>query len=468
MWPRRSLGSLPRRAFRWLWPDQKLKWTREGLYYLGIWVALLTVGLYQQLNMILLIAGLAAGPLAASVVVSGSVLGKQRVARRVPRFSFAGDPLSIDYTLHNDRGWTAALAMTVEDEIVPADRLVSGSIEARPHSFFARVPARESARNRWQTTSPRRGRYHLTHLELVTRAPFGLLERRLWLSRQDALTVYPEIGELTRRWHNLQREATEMRRGHRHDRSIQQQEYHGLRDYRPGDSPRWIHWRTSARVGKPMVKEFEVQQEQDLVLLIDPWLPRSKATAEQRELVEQVIRFAATVSLEVCRHQGSRFAVGWTGPHPGLCGGPASVKLLHEVLEQLAVLRPSSEGHMSALFDIIAPAMLRDAVIVLATTRTLHLAEEAEKSKRLASISSRGVISRMLVIDSSRGDLNDLFRLGRHEHANTRGRRPAGGSPNPVVDSADRASTSTQTAGATTTSTTIADDGNPSPPTARR
>jgi uncharacterized protein (DUF58 family) len=130
-------------------------------------------------------------------------------------------------------------------------------------------------------------------MELVTRSPFGLVERRVSISDPAELIVYPTVGQLTRRWQVLQRQAVETRRGQRHDRSSQQQEYHGLRDYRPGDSPRWIHWRTSARLGQPMVKEFEQQNEQDLAVLIDPWLPRSRASAEQREALEQAVQFAA-------------------------------------------------------------------------------------------------------------------------------------------------------------------------------
>ena len=104
-----------------------------------------------------------------------------------------------------------------------------------------------------------------------------------------------------------------------------------------------------------MVKEFEQQNEQDLAILLDPWLPRTKVTAEQREALEQAIRFAATVCLETCRRQGRRLLLGWTGPTPGVRQGPASVKLLHELLEQLAVLRPSAEGRLAALLDVLPP-----------------------------------------------------------------------------------------------------------------
>src|SRR5262249_31366094 len=186
----------------------------------------------------------------------------------------------------------------------------------------------------------------------------------------------PKIGRLTRRWFLMQRQATESRRGQRHDRSAQQMEYHGLRDYRPGDSQRWIHWRTSAPRGGLMGKEFEGPNERGLASLIEPWLPRSKTAPGQREAREQAISFAATICLESCRHQGRRLVLGWTGAAPDVRHGPASVKLLHELLEQLAVLRPDSEGRLSELLDILPPAVLREAILIVISTRPLNLLQE--------------------------------------------------------------------------------------------
>ena len=231
------------------------------------------------------------------------------------------------------------------------------------------------------------------------------------------MIVYPTVGQLTRRWHLVQRQASETRRGQRHDRSAQQQEYHGLRDYRPGDSPRWIHWRTTARLGKPMVKEFEQQNEQDLAVLIDPWLPRSKVTPGQREALEQVIRFAATVCLEICRHLGRRLLLGWTGPTPGVRQGPASVKLLHELLEQLAVMRPATEGSLAALLDALPPATLRESILIIVSTRPVNLLEEAERSARLSGGSARGLLGRVILLDASRGDLADLIQFAESPSA---------------------------------------------------
>src|SRR4051812_5845153 len=218
----------PRRFTRWLianiWPNQRLRLTREGWGYLGVWLGLLATGLYQQINLILLVAGLAAGPVAASMVVSASMLRRLRIGRRSPSYAFSGEPLAIDYLLDNDRRLSAALAMVVADELIPVDR-ASGATSLGPLVFFPRVAAQTRARARWQGTAPARGRYRFRSLELVTRSPFGLLERELTVAQPGDLVVYPTIGQLVRRWQYKHREASETRRGSLNDRSVQQQEY---------------------------------------------------------------------------------------------------------------------------------------------------------------------------------------------------------------------------------------------------
>jgi uncharacterized protein (DUF58 family) len=379
--------------------------TRTGAGYLAVWVGLLLTGLHQQINLILLTAGLAAGPLAASVVMAQQGLRKLRVQRRVPEFLFSGEPFAVDYALENIRRRGSAMAVEVRDEVVPEDRGIPGSSRLAPRVAFERVLPRTVGRVRWEGTPAVRGRYRARRLELVTRAPFGLMERRIVVDQDDSILVYPRIGRLTRRWHQLQRESNLTRRGLRHDRTAQQQEYHGLRDYRSGDSPRWIHWRTSARTGQLMVKEFEQENDQGLMILVDPWMPRTKATSEQRELVEQVIRFAATVCLETSRQPGRRLLLGWTGDAPGIRQGPASVRLLHEMLEVLSLMRPNPEGSFAALLDALPPASLRESRLVIASTRPLNLDEEAARSPRFAEVSARNLGSRLLLLNAARGDL---------------------------------------------------------------
>jgi uncharacterized protein (DUF58 family) len=390
-------------------PTERTILTREGTGYFMIMVVLLGAGLWQQVNLILLVSTLAAGPFLASWLGGRALLRRLSVTRRVPSYVFSGDPLVVDYTLENGRRWTAALALFVEDSLVAVDRSAPGAA-ITPRAFFPRVPAQDRARLRWQGPTPRRGKYHFRNLDLGTRAPFGLVERRVTVPLEEEIVVYPRIGRLTRRWFQLQRQSSEHRRGKRHDRSSQQEEYHGLRDYRPGDSPRWIHWRTSARRGELMVKEFEQQNEQDLAILIDPWLPRTKVAPELREAMEQAISFAATVCLESCRRQGRRLILGWTGATPEVCSGQASVKLLHELLEQLAVLRPATEGTLAELLDALPATSVRESLLVIVSTRPVNLAEEAERSVRLGGASARSMLGRAIVLNAAAGALSELVQ----------------------------------------------------------
>jgi len=407
-----------RRLRRWasgflnlLLPNERNFPTREGWMYAVASLALLAAGLYQQVNLILLVFTLTAGPVFASIFGGRSMLRRLVPARRLLPYVFSGDPLFVEYVVSNGRRWSATLALFIEESIVPVDRAVSGSVTLTPRVFFARIGGGERSRQRWESASPKRGKYVFRDLDLGTRAPFGIVEHRVTLPLTDEIVVYPKIGQLSRRWFQLQRQAMESRRGKSHDRSAQQVEYHGLRDYRSGDSPRWIHWRTTARRNELMVKEFEQHNEQDVAILVDPWLPRIKASPGQRDAVELAISFAATLCLEICRHQGRRLVLGWTGPTPGVRQGPASVKLLHELLEQLAVMRSSSEGTLAELFDVMPPPVLREAILVIVSTRSINLIEEAERSARLAGASARSLPLRVFLLNAAQGDLSPLFQF---------------------------------------------------------
>ena len=122
--PRGRLGRGARAVVQVLWPTQRLLWTREGVGYLAVWIVLLFMGMKQQINLILMVAALAAGPVAASFLVSAVMLRKLRAARRVPPYAFATEPFSIDYALENDRRFSAALALPSWPPLIASSFLV--------------------------------------------------------------------------------------------------------------------------------------------------------------------------------------------------------------------------------------------------------------------------------------------------------------------------------------------------------
>ncbi len=72
-------------------------------------------------------------------------------------------------------------------------------------------------------------------------------------------------------------------------------EFHGVREYRPGDPLRRVHWRTSARTGRLAVVEYERAYQQNLILALD--LAKDASFGQGRETtLEYAIKIAATLA----------------------------------------------------------------------------------------------------------------------------------------------------------------------------
>jgi uncharacterized protein (DUF58 family) len=94
-------------------------------------------------------------------------------------------------------------------------------------------------------------------------------------------------------------------------------ELFGIREYRPGDSLRRIHWRSSARHGELVVREYEPPGMRTVSILVDP-VPPSVAVADQ------IARIAASEAWD-CIREGGRVALG-----------ALTTRDIWEVLESLA------------------------------------------------------------------------------------------------------------------------------------
>jgi uncharacterized protein (DUF58 family) len=75
------------------------------------------------------------------------------------------------------------------------------------------------------------------------------------------------------------------------------EEFVSLRDYRPGDPRRHIHWRSWARLGKPIVKEFEDEFLVRHALILDTFASPDKTEAFE-EAVSVAASFACTVNTQ--------------------------------------------------------------------------------------------------------------------------------------------------------------------------
>ncbi len=115
-----------------------------------------------------------------------------------------------------------------------------------------------------------RGVYPGAELTLKSSAPLGLAKRRRRFSADCPLVVYPYWYRLAGDWDTGLRNAGNMASSALPTRNSAS-DYLGVRDYRPEDSPRSIHWRTTARSNQLAVIEYAQQTIMAPVMIVDPY-----------------------------------------------------------------------------------------------------------------------------------------------------------------------------------------------------
>jgi uncharacterized protein (DUF58 family) len=124
----------------------------------------------------------------------------------------------------------------------------------------------------------------------------GLLRRQVRWTAAHQLFVHPRTvplaGGSTGVLRDLEGRPTR-------DLSSNDVSFHALRPYVPGDDRRYVHWRTSARTGALMVRQFEETRRTHLVLAVSA-APEEYGAAEEFELA---VSAAASLGLQAIREE---------------------------------------------------------------------------------------------------------------------------------------------------------------------
>jgi uncharacterized protein (DUF58 family) len=134
----------------------------------------------------------------------------------------------------------------------------------------------------------KRGRYELGPAEILTTDPFGLLRFIRRFGERTEAMVYPEVFDLAS--FPLRGSSREM--GTRGSFARQGDEFSGLREYRRGDDRRHIHWKSVARTGELVVKEFSQESPQRHTVVLDLYRP---ATGSPEAEIEDAVSAAGSV-----------------------------------------------------------------------------------------------------------------------------------------------------------------------------
>lgn len=127
----------------------------------------------------------------------------------------------------------------------------------------------------------------------------------------------------------------------------QSDEFVALREYRRGDPIRHIHWRSWAKVGKPIVKEFEDEFFVRHALVLDTFTERPHSD-EFEEAVSVAASFACTVLT-----QESLLDLLFVGPEAYCFTAGRGLAHADQMLEILASVRPCPDRPFSSLETLV-------------------------------------------------------------------------------------------------------------------
>jgi uncharacterized protein (DUF58 family) len=198
----------------------------------------------------------------------------------------AGQALTVSFALAQ-QGVFPSNGFTVLPDDLP------DSVKVNPVDGVPVVPlAKGQMANGSLTLLPQsRGVFRLGGFRVETDAPFGLINSSRSFDRQDQIIVYPNFTRL---------ERLELPVGRRHQPggmafaapTGESLEYIGNRDYREGDDIRHIDWRSTARLNRPIIREYREEYFLRAALVLDTYIPTHNA-AQLRDLESAISLCAA-------------------------------------------------------------------------------------------------------------------------------------------------------------------------------
>jgi len=343
----------------------RVRLTKEGSVLLLLMAGFTLGALNTGTNLLYFSTALSVNLILLNVLSSWASLRGLIVTRRAPARVVQGESFEVQLEGRHAKGRGRSFPIEVRER--PPKKLVS----ARPRVLLLGLGAGERAELGYVTTCRRRGWHAWRGVELASRAPFGMLECRLRLALAWRVLVLPPLHRV--REHVLERKSANAEAVARKlvFTAERRDQFRSLREHRPGDDLRAIHWRATARRGAPVVKMFERTAPDSTLVLLD--LEAAPATVE-----DAAVAAAASLHAELAR-RGQRVALGVLGLDgasylaPG--SGEAHVQRGREVLAQV---RGASGADLRSLARRVG-GHARQARVFLVSTREASLARRAAR-----------------------------------------------------------------------------------------
>lgn len=296
-------------------PPRTLKISKAGWYFIGVTFAVGFAAVNSGNNLLYIILGAMLSFIIASGIMSNIALRDLEIKRDISGRIFAKTPFLYRFGVKNSKRLFPSYLISLRDDV----DFLSGA-------FIASIGPDKQEFPIVEALFPKRGPFSLSKVTVSTNFPFGLFIKGMKRVIEEDLLVLPRIREIDpdsfnfRGWEG---EVLVNKSGHGG-------EPWGVTEYFPGDNPRHIHWRSSAKRGDIMRKEFTEESERKITVRL------VISDTHSEDEIEYKIEAAASLAVRFIRGD---YAVGlilgseFINPVKGM-------GQLERILEALALFNP--------------------------------------------------------------------------------------------------------------------------------
>lgn len=359
----------------------RLRPTAKAGAFLVTGALLVVVGSTAQTGWLFVLAAGVTGPLFASAVLAPR-LRRCRPVRRSPQRASVGDTLSTVLAVHN--GGRRYLPLVRLEDDFPATNKIAILCEG--------IAAGATAETKVEAVAHRRGRYESGAVTMWSSWPFGLVRSSRTIEVASSVVVTPRWVELAA-FSALDLAPTTSAHERGLGRAGTGEEFLGVREYRAGDDARRVHWRSSARIGRLIVREYEEERSPQVTIVLagdDHGTPPDSC-------FETLVSAAASVAL-YAMDRGHRVDFVRAAE-----GGVERVALSGRIqlLDWLATAQPV-DAHSGLLVGRALEGALGNRTVVVFTPTVGRAAQGLRDA--VASAASRGCIPAVVLADASTWD----------------------------------------------------------------
>lgn len=397
--------------------------SRLGWHFAFVGTFAMVGGAIRGFNLPLVLAGLIVGALLMHWRLGLRTIEAIESRRRLPDEAFAGEPFKVRFLVTNHSAWLPAWLIRIDDRIrLPgnqgekASRILNfgtvkaasaGARETTVHAAscgLGRIGMGRTLAATYDCVVTKRGRYEFGPMVVSTGMPLGLIVAKRTSGDTQSMYVFPQLLGLRRDWRrHLQSRSGGMSTTARRS-GASEGDFFGLRSWQAGDSQRWIHWRTTARIGEPAVRQFEQQRKFDICVMVDGYWPAaldSNMGELQQQKMADDFEFAISTAAALATHMvptpTNRVALAVAGSHNAVVASGGARDQLTAMMKLLSDAEPSADPDLIDVIEKVFRSIGRPQDLVVVSPRTIPSSGE----KLIAMLSGRCTMRWYCVADGS-------------------------------------------------------------------